>query len=124
MTKISKFQLIYVSLLLTISFSSFAQVGIGTDKPDVSAELEIYSTTKGFLLPRMTLVQISEILTPAEGLMVYCSNCNIKGLFVYNGIEFIDSVNGESMNDAIGKSMNGVDTTTEVKDVPSPTGKT
>ncbi len=34
-----------------------AQVGIGTTTPDVSSQLEIASTTKGILIPRMTLAQ-------------------------------------------------------------------
>ena len=34
----NKLQLIFVSLFLAISVSSFSQVGIGTDAPDVSAE--------------------------------------------------------------------------------------
>ena len=50
----SKLQLIFVSLFLAISFSSFSQVGIGTDSPDASAALDITSTTSGFLPPRMT----------------------------------------------------------------------
>ena len=50
----SKLQLIFVSLLFAISFSSFSQVGIGTNTPNASAALDITSTTSGFLPPRMT----------------------------------------------------------------------
>ena len=91
----SKLQLIYIPLLLVISFSSFAQVGIGTDTPDDSATLEIRSTTKGFLPPRMTPTQIRSISDPAEGLMVYCTTCSTKGVFVYDGKNFINIFNGE-----------------------------
>ena len=124
MKKIINLQLIYVSLLLAISFSSFAQVGIGTDTPDASAALDVTSFTKGFLPPRLSLAEINKILPAAEGLMVYCTNCNSKGLFVYDGTVFKNIVNGESMNDGKGKSMNGLDTTTEVVDIISLTGKT
>jgi hypothetical protein len=115
MKKMSKLQLIYVSLLLANSFSSFAQVGIGTDTPHASAALEIRSTTKGFLPPRMTLKQIHTIATPAEGLMVYCTNCSTIGVFVNNGTKFINIVNGNRMN--------VFDTITDVVDVLSSTGK-
>jgi hypothetical protein len=71
---------------------------IGTTTPDASAALEIESTTKGFLPPRMTLVQINAIATPAEGLIVYCLDGTTKGVFVNNGLEFISIINGESLD--------------------------
>jgi hypothetical protein len=36
-----------------------------------SAQVQIDSTTKGFLMPRMTTAQINAIVTPANGLQVY-----------------------------------------------------
>ena len=47
------------------------RIGMGTLTPNVSAFLDITSTTKGFLPPRMTTTQKNAIATPAEGLMVY-----------------------------------------------------
>jgi hypothetical protein len=95
-------KLLLCAALIAASFTSSAQVGIGTVTPDNSAVLDLESTTKGFLLPRMTLVQINAIATPAEGLMVYCLDCSTKGLFINNGSEFINTVNGESVKaDAI-----------------------
>jgi len=29
------------------------------------------------------------ITTPAEGLMVYCLDCTTKGLYIYDGADFI-----------------------------------
>jgi hypothetical protein len=49
------------------------RIGIGTETPDNSALLDMSSTTKGFLPPRMTLAQIESIANPADGLMVYCT---------------------------------------------------
>ena len=46
------------------------QHGIGTATPNSSAALEISSTTKGFLPPRMTMAQ-RDAITPVEGLIVY-----------------------------------------------------
>ena len=51
--------------------SSDGGVGIGTTTPDASAQLEIASTTRGFLLPRMTRDEIGAIFNPADGLQVY-----------------------------------------------------
>lgn len=48
-----------------------AQTGIGTLTPDVSAQLDVTSTTKGVLVSRMTTAQRTAIATPAEGLLVF-----------------------------------------------------
>ena len=48
-------------LVLATSFTCLAQVSIGTPTPHPSAALEINSTTKGFLLPRMTELQMISI---------------------------------------------------------------
>ncbi len=51
-------------------------VGIGTTTPAASAALDITSTTKGFLPPRMTQAQIEVIESPANGLIVFCTTDN------------------------------------------------
>ena len=64
----------YIWLLFLISLSTFAQTGIGTATPNASAKLDVYSTNKGFLPPRVTLTSVSDattIASPAEGLLVY-----------------------------------------------------
>lgn len=77
-------------LVLATSFTCLAQVSIGTPTPHPSAALEINSTTKGFLLPRMTELQMISIDNATEGLMVYCSDCSKKGIYVFNGSEFAE----------------------------------
>ena len=77
-------------LVLATSFTCLAQVSIGTPTPHPSAALEINSTTKGFLLPRMTEEQMIAIDNATEGLMVYCSDCSKKGIYVFNGSEFTE----------------------------------
>jgi hypothetical protein len=59
----------------------YAQVGINSDNspPDSSAMLDVKSTTKGMLPPRMTISQRNSIQSPAEGLIVYCVNCGANG---------------------------------------------
>ncbi len=61
-------------LLSFLSFGLFAQTGIGTTTPNASAKLDVYSTNKGFLPPRVTLTSTTDattIASPAEGLLVY-----------------------------------------------------
>ena len=59
-------------LLAIVSLSSaYSQVGIGTTTPHASAALDIESTNKGFLPPRMTTAQRNAIANPAVGLSIY-----------------------------------------------------
>jgi hypothetical protein len=60
-------------------------VGVGTTTPDNSAQLDITSSTKGILIPRMNSSQISLIPSPATGLMVYQIN-GISGFYYNSGI--------------------------------------
>ncbi|MCX6305460.1 MAG: hypothetical protein NT040_10875 [Bacteroidetes bacterium] len=72
---------ILISFFLIVGIRLIAQVGIKTDNslPDISAMLDVQSATKGVLLPRMTRLQRNLISVPAEGLMVYCTNCGTHG---------------------------------------------
>lgn len=60
-------------------------VSIGTNAPSASAALQVNSTTKGVLLPRMTKAQREAIASPATGLFVYQTDDKEKGLWVWNG---------------------------------------
>jgi hypothetical protein len=75
--------IIYIILLFFVT-KTVAQTGIGTTTPDVSAKLDITSTNKGFLVPRMTNVQRSAITSPANGLMVYQTD-GVIGFYVNTG---------------------------------------
>ena len=61
-----------------------AQTGIGTTTPDVSAKLDISSTTKGLLVPRMTATERGAIATPAKGLLIYQTDGD-AGFYVNTG---------------------------------------
>jgi hypothetical protein len=50
---------------------STGQIGIGTNTPNASAALDISSTTRGFLPPRMTSAERDLISTPPDGLEIY-----------------------------------------------------
>ena len=86
-------KLLLFAALFAVSFTSFAQVGIGTTNPDGSAVLDISSTTKGLLIPRMTNAQLSAIASPVAGLIVYCTNCNANGeMLIYNRTSWVNMV--------------------------------
>lgn len=63
--------------LLSCYFSQAQQnVGIGTTSPNSSAVLDISSKTKGLLIPRMNTQERTDIISPANGLMVYDTDTN------------------------------------------------
>ncbi|PIA80699.1 hypothetical protein BFR04_15940 [Gaetbulibacter sp. 4G1] len=67
----------YLIILLCCGYYySAAQVGIGTTTPDASSILDVESTDKGILIPRLTTAQINAITNPANGLMVYNTDLN------------------------------------------------
>jgi hypothetical protein len=70
------FKSIFTTLFLLASPFVQAQVGIGTSTPDASAKLEVLSTTKGFLPPRMTTAERDAIGSPATGLVIFNTNTN------------------------------------------------
>ncbi|UUC46659.1 hypothetical protein [Flavobacterium cerinum] len=61
---------LFLILCLNATLSN-AQVGIGTTTPNASSLLDLTSTSKGLLTPRMTTAQRTAITTPANGLLVY-----------------------------------------------------
>ena len=77
-----------IFLLLFVAFwmNIHAQVAVNTDgsAPDASAMLDVKSTVKGLLAPRMTLVQRTAIVNPATGLMIYQTD-GIKGMYYNSG---------------------------------------
>lgn len=58
-------------LIFAFELSTAQSVGIGTNTPNASAMLDITSTNKGLLIPRMTAANRLAIVSPANGLMVY-----------------------------------------------------
>jgi len=50
--------------------------GFGTASPNALAALDVTSTTKGFLPPRMTGTQRDAIVAPPAGLMLYNTTTN------------------------------------------------
>jgi hypothetical protein len=95
----------FIAMISLYSSAMFAQVGINSDNstPSASAMLDVKSSTKGFLPPRMTTVEIDAISSPPEGLVVY--NTTINTIAFYNGTSWRKS-DGTNMF-AIGDSYAG-----------------
>ena len=108
-----------ITLLLTLLCAATltqAQVGIGTTIPATSSILDVSSTSKGFLPPRMTAAQRDAIDSPIAGLMIWCTES--LELQIYNGTRWINStgsgpscillgsdIDGEATNDRSGYSV-------------------
>lgn len=74
-------QLKFCASLIFIFFcisAASAQVGIGTEIPHSSSLLELSSTSKGLLVPRMTETQKNQISSPAQGLLIYSQGFQYK----------------------------------------------
>jgi hypothetical protein len=70
---------VFFVFALVTSLRAYPQVSVNTDNslPDNSAMIDVKSEARGFLLPRMTQAQRDAIATPAEGLMVLCTDCDL-----------------------------------------------
>lgn len=92
------------AFLLLFVFSTFvfcvhSQVGIGTNTPSASAQLEVNSTTKGFLPPRVALTSTTAatpITSPASGLLVFnTATAGVSPNQVTPGYYYWDGVNSK-----------------------------
>ena len=104
--------------VLLIASSAFAQsVGINSDgsAPNGSAMLDVSSTTKGFLVPRLTAVQKAAITSPATGLLIYQTD-GTAGFYYYTGSAWTlvgtGSGNGSVTSVATGTGLTGGPVTT------------
>jgi hypothetical protein len=74
-------RLLFICAFIVPSYCLFAQQGIGVINPDASSVLEIASSKKGVLLPRLSTVQINAIVAPARGLIVIDTTENCVKLY-------------------------------------------
>jgi len=83
------FKLLFLAVAILVSCTLTAQVAITTDgtDPDGSAMLDVKSTDKGMLPPRMTEAQRDDIDNPATGLMIY--NTTANSLDFFNAVKWI-----------------------------------
>lgn len=82
---------LFTAILITLGTVTFAQsVGINSDgsAPDASAMLDVKSTTKGFLPPRLTQQQRTAIPGAATGLLVYQTDGS-SGYYFFDGTSWV-----------------------------------
>ena len=101
-------------LLLLATTQLQAQVGIGTTNPNTSAALDITSTTKGLLPPRMTYAQRQAISSPATGLMIYCTDCGNGEPQYYSGAEWKNMIGTVTSVAALTLGTTGTDLSSSV----------
>jgi hypothetical protein len=82
--------LLFLYLYALQNIAVCQSLGIGSNSsPDPSAILDVNSTTKGFLVPRMTATQRAAIVNPAAGLLVFQTDnfigspSSLSGLYIY-----------------------------------------
>jgi Collagen triple helix repeat (20 copies) len=63
--------LLFLTFISTCIVAQNNNVGIGTTTPNATAILDVTSTNKGVLVPRLTTAQRTAISQPAQGLLVY-----------------------------------------------------
>lgn len=87
MKKINLYFVFAITLSCNVLFAQKPALKVGNNPASIeaSAALDVESTTKGFLPPRMTNAQRAAIASPAQGLMVYCTDCSTVGLSINNG---------------------------------------
>ncbi len=78
-----KFTLLF-GVLIALGCKVAAQnVGIGTNTPHASAKLHIEDANKGFLIPRVSLVAVTNgttpVSAPVKSLLVFNTNVSVTG---------------------------------------------
>lgn len=80
---------IILSFLIGCTVSLTAQVGVNSDGsfPDGSAMLDVKSTGRGFLPPRLTTLQRDAVQAPAKGLLIFNNDC--EDIQIFNGTSWL-----------------------------------
>ncbi|MGB0870121.1 MAG: hypothetical protein ACPGSD_11050 [Flavobacteriales bacterium] len=89
-----KFRTLILSFVFTYSVNTYSQIGVGTTNPNASSILDVESTDKGILIPRIALTGDNDQTTinnPAVSLLVYNTatvtggNAVQEGFYYWNG---------------------------------------
>jgi hypothetical protein len=86
-------------------FNTTGEVGIGTATPTASALLDLTSTSKGLLIPRMTAAQKTAIASPSTGLLIFQTDAP-AGFYYYTGSNWLNISNLGTINRYIPYSSN------------------
>ncbi|MCP4183054.1 MAG: hypothetical protein GY761_07020, partial [Hyphomicrobiales bacterium] len=97
---------ILTTVLVILSLGLSAQVGINADgsSPDGSAMLDVKSSDKGMLVPRMTTAQRTAIASPATGLFVFDSTTG--SFWFYGGSAWNELISDAKPADLIADADN------------------
>ncbi|MCC4213286.1 hypothetical protein [Leeuwenhoekiella parthenopeia] len=102
-----------ILLVFLIPIYAFSQVGIGTTSPDNSSILDLSSSNRGLLIPRLNLVATTNtapVTSPAQGLLVYnlaTVNDVSPGLYYWNGSLWVSAKATSGSGSAAGWALNG-----------------
>ncbi len=111
MDNLTKILMIFVAVLTSMIYSANAQVGIGTTNPAANAMLDIESTDKGFLPPRVDLDDISTEApltgTVTAGMIIYNEGGDEPdGLYMWDGTAWV-KLNNEKSSHYVGEIYQG-----------------
>ena len=104
-----------VVLIFGFLLSNGQNIGIGTNNPQPSAALDITDTTKGILIPRLTIAQRNNIQNPSEGLMIYQTD-STKGYWYWDGTTWLNNISNISLNSIL-TQQNGMPAGNNVGDI-------
>ena len=99
------------------------KIGTNNSTADPSAILEVESTDKGVLLPRMTEAQRNAIPSPATGLLIFQTDAT-PGFYYWNGSNWQSIASSSNTQPAWPAGTAHCNTPTAIVDVVSVTGKT
>ncbi len=101
-------------ILFSVTIASFlsAQIGIGTTNPSIGASMDVQSSSKGVLFPRVALTNNTDQVTipsPAVGLVVFNTQDSGSGnnvvkkdnFYFWDGVKWEHSVNSEEFTNAL-----------------------
>ena len=105
-------------LTLFISFVSAQSLSINTDGSTAhpSAMLDVKSTVKGLLIPRMTRTERDAIASPATGILIFQNGPDSVGFYYYTGTKWtwvFSNANSDSLAWRTGGNANTIDRSEE-----------
>src|SRR5262245_41084203 len=82
----NKLILPFLFCALLTQLPMYAQIGVDNTSPHASSVLDLTSTDKGILIPRMTTAQRTAIVSPATSLLVF--DTTVGAFYYYNGSQW------------------------------------
>jgi hypothetical protein len=86
-------------------YNAGGNIGIGTTSPATTAALDVSSTSKGALLPRMNASQRTGIVSPATGLIVYQTD-GTAGFYYFDGAAWVQLASASSSSSSSSSGSN------------------